>query len=114
MALRWLPWNADRVPGRPAPPDGEPTARLADDLAPPARAERPDVPRPATCAIQIALGWEDYHLHAFKAHGRCYSTEWTGQRHHVEDGDDLREVTLADLSLRLRQKILYEHDFGDF
>jgi hypothetical protein len=65
-------------------------------------------------AIQIAVGWEDYHLHAFKVHGRYYGTEWTGQRHHVEDGDELREVTLADLSLRLRQKILYEYDFGDF
>ena len=65
-------------------------------------------------AIQIAFGWEDYHLHAFEAHGRYYRTEWTGQRHHVEDGDELRELTLADLSLRLRQKILYEYDFGDF
>ena len=29
-------------------------------------------------AIQIAFGWEDYHLHAFKVHGRYYGTEWTG------------------------------------
>jgi hypothetical protein len=66
--------------------------------------------------IQIAFGWEDYHLHAFKLHGRRFGTEWTGQRHHVveDDGTSLREVTLADLSLRLRQKIIYEYDFGDF
>jgi hypothetical protein len=30
--------------------------------------------------IQIALGWEDYHLHAFKLHGRHYGTMWTGER----------------------------------
>lgn len=66
--------------------------------------------------IQIAFGWEDYHLHAFKLHGRRFGTEWTGQRHHVveDDGKSVREITLADLSLRLRQKIIYEYDFGDF
>ena len=61
-------------------------------------------------AIQIAFGWEDYHLHAFKLHGRRYGTMWTGERHRHEDG---REVALADLELRLRQKVLYEYDFGD-
>lgn len=61
-------------------------------------------------AIQIAFGWEDYHLHAFKLHGRRYGTMWTGERHHHADG---REVVLADLDLRLRQRIFYEYDFGD-
>lgn len=61
-------------------------------------------------AIQIAFGWEDYHLHAFKLHGRRYGTMWTGERHHHADGS---EVALADLGLRLRQRILYEYDFGD-
>jgi hypothetical protein len=61
--------------------------------------------------IQIAFGWEDYHLHAFKLHGRRLGTEWTGQRHHVveDDGRSVREITLADLSLRQRQKIIYEY-----
>ena len=35
---------------------------------------------------------------------------WTGERHHHADG---REVALADLGLRLRQRILYECDFDD-
>lgn len=65
--------------------------------------------------IQIAFGWEDYHLHAFKVHGRRFGTQWTGERHYlIGDGEGLRELTLADLSLRLRQRILYEYDFGDF
>ena len=31
--------------------------------------------------IQIAFGWEDYHLHAFKVHGRRFGTQWTGERY---------------------------------
>lgn len=64
-------------------------------------------------AVQIAFGWEDYHLHAFKVHGRRYGTEWTGQRHYI-DGGERRELALADLLPRLRQKFVYEYDFGDF
>lgn len=66
-------------------------------------------------AIQIAFGWEDYHLHAFKVHGRRFGTQWTGERHYLfKDGKVLRELTLADLSLGLRQRMMYEYDFGDF
>lgn len=61
-------------------------------------------------AVQIAFGWENCHLHAFKLHGRRYGTMWTGERHYDGHG---RELTLADLGLRLRQKVLYEYDFGD-
>lgn len=60
--------------------------------------------------IQIAFGWEDYHLHGFKLHGRHYGTTWTGERHRDAAG---REVTLADLQLRVHQRIRYEYDFGD-
>lgn len=60
--------------------------------------------------IQIAFGWEDYHLHAFKLHGRHYGTTWTGERHRDMTG---REIALVDLQLRARQRILYEYDFGD-
>jgi hypothetical protein len=35
---------------------------------------------------------------------------WTGERHRDKTG---REITLADLRLRVRQRILYEYDFGD-
>jgi hypothetical protein len=53
---------------------------------------------------------EDYHLHSFKLHGRHYRTTWTGVRHREAAG---REVTLADLQLRMRQRIHYEYEFGD-
>jgi Plasmid pRiA4b ORF-3-like protein len=31
--------------------------------------------------LQIAVGWEDYHLHAFRLHGRLYNTMMSGGRH---------------------------------
>jgi len=63
--------------------------------------------------IQIAFGSDDYHLHAFKVHGRRFGTQWTGDQHHlVEDGKVSRELTFADLSLRLRQRMMYEYDLG--
>ncbi len=61
--------------------------------------------------VQIAFGWEDYHLHAFRLHGRRYGTMQTGERHRDAEG---REIRLVDLKLRRRQRILYEYDFGDF
>ncbi|RUW45798.1 hypothetical protein EOA32_33220 [Mesorhizobium sp. M1A.F.Ca.ET.072.01.1.1] len=43
-------------------------------------------------------------------HGRHYGTTSTGKRHRDAAG---REVTLANLQLRGRQRIRYEYDFGD-
>lgn len=60
--------------------------------------------------VQIAFGWEDYHLHAFNLHGRRDGIMWTGERHRDAEG---REIRLTDLKLRRRQRILYEYDFGD-
>jgi Plasmid pRiA4b ORF-3-like protein len=60
--------------------------------------------------IQISMGWEDCHLHAFRIHGRCFFPRWTGERHCRGDG---REVLLSDLGLRIRQKLFYTYDFGD-
>jgi len=40
--------------------------------------------------IQIAFGWEDYHLYAFTLHGRRYATSWTGQRHRDAQGRQVK------------------------
>ena len=61
--------------------------------------------------IQIAFGWEDFHLHQFKIHGHLFTTQWTGDRHWKAPGQELR---LVDLGLRVRQKFAYDYDFGDF
>ena len=61
--------------------------------------------------IQTAFGWEDFHLHQFKIHGRLFTTQWTGDWHWKALGQEWR---LVDLGLRVRQKCSYEYDCGDF
>jgi hypothetical protein len=59
--------------------------------------------------FQAAMGWEDYHLHAFEIDGKRYGMpdpEWEN-----DDIDD-RTVVLADL-ITGRTRFFYEYDFGD-
>jgi Plasmid pRiA4b ORF-3-like protein len=60
--------------------------------------------------LQIAMGWEGYHLHQFVIRGKRYGVPQPGG---VWFADDPTEVRLADLRLRLRERFLYEYDFGD-
>jgi hypothetical protein len=54
--------------------------------------------------LQVAFGWSDEHLHRFVIHGRLQGTEsLVGPR----------RVRLADLGLRVRERLLYEYDFID-
>jgi Plasmid pRiA4b ORF-3-like protein len=59
--------------------------------------------------IQAAMGWEDYHLHAFRAGGVGYAApsldDELGYR-------DEAEVRLADLAMTAK-RFEYEYDFGD-
>jgi hypothetical protein len=61
------------------------------------------------CAIQVAMGWEDCHLHDFQI---------KRQRYAVPDGDDFGSP-LDETKARLcdvagpRAKIRYQYDFGD-
>jgi hypothetical protein len=60
--------------------------------------------------LQVAMGWEDYHLHQFIADDVSYSTpdpeDW------VEVSDE-RKVRLNRLLKEPGQSLLYEYDFGD-
>ena len=60
--------------------------------------------------FQQVLGWSDEHLNRSVIHGREY-----GVRHDGEIGfrDNPRQVRLADLGLRVRERFLYEYDFTD-
>jgi hypothetical protein len=61
--------------------------------------------------IQIAMGWEDDHLHAFTIGSVTYGVP---DEEAIEDKDeDEYEYTLDSLRLRKRQKIAYLYDFGD-
>jgi hypothetical protein len=60
--------------------------------------------------LQIALGWSDEHLNRFVIHGREYGVWHDGG---IGFRDDPRQVRLADLGLRVRERFLYEYDFTD-
>jgi hypothetical protein len=60
--------------------------------------------------LQIAMGWEGYHLHQFVIRGKRYGVPQPGG---VWFADDPTQVQLGDLHLRLRERFLYEYDFGD-
>jgi hypothetical protein len=59
--------------------------------------------------IQIAFGWEDYHLHSFHIHGEDYAPP---DRENAP-GTNSEKVALSKLGFRLKTKIKYRYDFGD-
>jgi len=60
--------------------------------------------------IQIAMGWENYHLHQFITDRTFYGKPSTDDWDEVLDE---RKYTLAQIAPTLRQKFQYEYDFGD-
>jgi len=62
--------------------------------------------------LQIAMGWQDYHLHLFRIGGAIY-----GDPEDDEYGDrgtlDEAGVTLGQVVRREGQAFGYEYDFGD-
>jgi pRiA4b ORF-3-like protein/RNA polymerase alpha subunit len=62
-------------------------------------------------AIQIAMGWSDYHLHAFRIGDREYANlEQLDER----CGEvDERSITLAEIAAEGITSFEYEYDFGD-
>jgi len=62
-------------------------------------------------AIQIAMGWGNYHLHAFRIGGIEYTSEEANlDELEMEDEDT---VLLKTVTKRPKQKFTYEYDFGD-
>ncbi len=60
--------------------------------------------------LQIVMGWENYHLHAFTANGTQYGSPDPEWELDMEDEDD---VTVAQVLSAPPAKISYEYDFGD-
>ncbi|PPQ38171.1 hypothetical protein CCS01_02670 [Rhodopila globiformis] len=72
------------------------------------------VPRDMTLAdlhraIQVVMGWEDAHLHAFTVGGRQYSDPQMG----LEDAANEARVTLDSLARSGMTRFTYTYDFGD-
>ena len=61
--------------------------------------------------VQVAMGWEDAHLHKFRIHGRDYGTSYEGG---IMFSTNPQEVLLDGFKLRAGERFQYEYDFGDF
>lgn len=61
--------------------------------------------------LQIAMGWEDLHLHQFRIHGKEYGVYRDGG---ILFDDNPYQVTLAGFKLRTGEHFVYEYDMGDF
>jgi hypothetical protein len=63
-------------------------------------------------AIQVAMGWHNCHMHAFRFGDVQYSSRESSE---MEDMDTKDEETalLSRVVTRPRQKFIYEYDFGD-
>jgi len=76
---------------------------------------RPDLPlSDLHLAIQIAMGWDNSHLHQFIKDRKFYSEQleedWTWDDAH---NIDYSEMHVSDLLTKEKDKIEYEYDFGD-
>ncbi len=60
--------------------------------------------------IQIAMGWNDEHLHQFIIHGKRYGVYHSGG---ILFNDNPHQVKLSGFNFRRSEKFLYEYDFGD-
>ena len=73
------------------------------------------VPTKATVAdlhhiLQIAMGWEDCHLHKFDIHGKEYGISRAGS---IGFADNPSQVRVSDFSFNTGDRFFYEYDFGD-
>ncbi len=62
--------------------------------------------------LQVAMGWQDYHLHLFEIDGRSYgpidpTDPW------LEEMVDERRVPLAQVAPRVGSSLVYTYDMGD-
>lgn len=60
--------------------------------------------------IQIAIGWSDIHLNRFHIHGQDFGVYHDGG---ICFSDNPEKVPLSAFGFRIRERFLYEYDFGD-
>ena len=58
--------------------------------------------------IQVAMGWEDQHLHAFEIRGERYGVCYSGG---ISFRTSAGEVHLGDFAFRERERFAYVYDF---
>lgn len=60
--------------------------------------------------LQIVMGWDNSHLHAFEVRGDRYASPFPVP---LEGTLDSTSKSLADFNFRKGSKLLYTYDFGD-
>jgi hypothetical protein len=60
--------------------------------------------------LQIAMGWSDVHLNRFHIHGQDFGVYHDGG---ISFSDNPEKVPLSAFGFRIRERFLYEYDFGD-
>ena len=61
--------------------------------------------------VQVAMGWDNEHLHRFKLWGKEYGISYAGGSYFA---DDARRVHLGDFPWQVNDKFSYTYDFGDY
>jgi hypothetical protein len=60
--------------------------------------------------LPLVMGWTNSHLPRFLIHGKEYGIAYAGG---MGFDDDPKQIRVADFRFRLRERFLYEYDFGD-
>ncbi|MFA5343954.1 MAG: plasmid pRiA4b ORF-3 family protein [Kiritimatiellia bacterium] len=63
-------------------------------------------------AIQVAMGWQDCHLHAFRFGDVHYTSQQACEMGEM-DMENEKTLFLSRVVTRAKQKFIYEYDFGD-
>jgi hypothetical protein len=63
--------------------------------------------------LQVAMGWQDGHLHEFSACGRRFGPPDPEDQFMVDDVEDERRVRVFSVLGRMGAKAVYTYDFGD-
>jgi len=61
--------------------------------------------------IQTSMGWDNMHLHQFTKNNTNYSVP--AQEDWGEEIVDYRKIKVSDLLQKVKDKMIYEYDFGD-
>jgi hypothetical protein len=61
--------------------------------------------------LQVAMGWEDLHLHRFRVHGKEYGIYREGG---IWFDDNPFQVVRSAFKLRPGERFVYKYDMGDF
>jgi hypothetical protein len=63
--------------------------------------------------LQVAMGWQDGHLHQFSARGRRFGPPDPADQFMADDLEDERRLRVFSLFGRTGAKAVYTYDFGD-